>query len=275
MPQIFLSKAEWEASPYKAKCKLVDEAKQLYLLELPADQFFIDTEDPTKLKSALDASRREKDAAALELKQLKERMDGLDSEAAKKAAAEAAEAKLELEKSMAKNKDFQGLMDQIKADREADRAAFDKQIADRDAKAAEEKAAAESAIVAANAKAFCATHFGDEDGVLAAMIKPRLRVGAGNQLSAVDSDGNPMSMEDFQNEVLANPVLAPIIQASKGSGVGDTRGVNSPVDIGDRTLDQLDSDEQLKLLKSNPEQFEQLQAAAQTPDNFDKPGSML
>ena len=275
MPQIFLSKPEWEASPHKAKCKLFDEAKQIYLLDLPAGQFFIDTEDPTKLKSALDASRREKDAVALELKNLKDRMDGADSEAAKKAAAEAAEAKLEMEKLMAKNNDFQGLMDQIKADREADRAAFESQLAERDAKAAEEKAAAESAIVTANARAFCATHFGDEDGTLAAMIQPRLRVGAGNQLSAVDSEGNPMTMEDFQNEVLANPVLAPIIQASKGSGVGDTRGVNSPVDIGDRTLDQLDSDEQLELLKNNPEQFEQLQAAAQTPDNFDKPGSML
>jgi len=275
MPQIFLSKPEWEASPHKAKCKLVDEAKQIYLLELPADQFFIDTEDPTKLKSALEASRREKDAAALELKHLKERMDGLDGEAAKEAAAKAAEAKLELEKSMAKNKDFEGLMNQIKADREADRAAFEKQLAERDSKAAEEKAAAESAIVKANAKAFCATHFGDEDGVLSAMIQPRLRVGAGNQLSAVDSEGNPMSMEDFQNEVLANPVLAPIIQASKGSGVGDTRGIDSPVDIGDRTLDQLDSDEQLKLLKSNPEQFQQLQDAAQAPDDFDNPGSML
>jgi len=243
---------------------------------MPAGQFFIDTEDPAKLKSALEQERTAREKTALELKLLTERVDGADGEAAKKAAEKAAADKLELEKTMIENKDMQAMLDQFKADREADRAEFKKQLADRDAKQADEKAKSDAAIVKANAKSFCAKHFGDEEGTLSALIEPRLRNGVGNELSAVDADGNPMSMEDFTAEVLANPVLTPMIQKSKGSGVGDTRDIGSPVDINGRTLDQLDSDEQSKLLKENPEQFKQLQDASPEPViDYSKPGNMM
>lgn len=263
--KVALSKEEYSKLPEALKGKAQVQQDGSFYLE--TDAAFLDSEDPAKLKNALEQERKNREELGLKLKELETKMSSVDLEAAEKAKLEAERIQKELDANLIKSKDMQGMLDRFDQRMADQQAAFERQLTERDEKAKAEAEAAKNAILKVGSSALAKEIFDDLGDKFAPILQNRLSLDEGNQLIAVDESGNPISLDQFKQEILADQQYAAIISASKGSGVGDTRSVGSPVDIGDRNFNQLSPGDRTKLAREDPAKYQQLREAS-TPEKI-------
>lgn len=218
-----ISKADYEA--------LSDDRKELYK-ENPSrkGEYILDMDDPdNELRTALDRTKQEKTELQTKLDEITAKLEELEA------------------KGGDKDKDKKNEVDAL----EALKKSYETKIAKMtgDATAAAEKSRKQIVKLLADSKASeIATKISKVPKLMSRAIRDRLDVdlsGDEPKLTVLDADGKPsaFTLEDLEQEFVANAEYADIIIASKASG-GDTGrggqgGGNAPLNGKPRLLTEL------------------------------------
>ena len=224
---------------------------------------FLDFEDPSKLKNALEHERKARAELGERLKSIEDLKSAEQLEAEKLASEEKAKA----DALAIKNKDLESITASFNEKLEQQNAEFAKQLAERDKANAEKSAAIKTSLIKQQAENLAQEIFGDLAPTQIANLLPRLDINEANEVVARTESGETMDISGFKQEILDSPLYQPIIVASKASGAGGTHDPGSPVDIGSRSFDDLSSDEKVKLHRTDPTKYNTLRDTSKQDQN--------